>query len=118
VLLAGDAIAVVVAPAGRGPVAVAFGCGLLLAAELAAWSADLARTGGEPAPLGWRRAVTLATLVLGSGAVAAVVVVPAELLGTRHGLAVLRGAGVTAAVAGARHPRLAGKPDSPASSRR
>jgi hypothetical protein len=48
--------------------------------------------------LGWRRAATLAVLVLGSGAVAAVVVVPAELLGTRHGLAV-RGAGVTAAVA-------------------
>jgi hypothetical protein len=102
VLLAGYGIAVVVAPAGRGPVAVAFGCGLLLAAELAAelaaWSADLARTGGEPAPLVWRRAATLATLVLGSGAVAAVVVVPAELLGTRHGLAV-RGAGVAAAVA-------------------
>jgi hypothetical protein len=36
-------------------------------------------------------------LVLGAGAVAAVAVVAAELLGTRHGLAV-RGAGVTAAV--------------------
>jgi hypothetical protein len=98
VLLAGYGIAVVVASAGRGAVAVAFGCGLLLAAELAAWSADLARSGGEPALLGWPRAATLAMLVLGSGAVAAVVVVPAELLGTRHGLAV-RGAGVTASVA-------------------
>jgi hypothetical protein len=98
VLLAGYGIAVVVVPASRGPVAVAFGCGLLLAAELAAWSADLARTGGEPSRLGWPRAVTLAMLVLGSGAAAAVVVVPAELLGTRHGLAV-RGVGVTAAVA-------------------
>lgn len=98
VLLAGYGIAVVGAPAGRRPVAVAFGYGLLLAAELAAWSTDLARTDGEPAPLGWRRAATLATLVLGSGAVAAVVAVPAELLGTRHSLAV-RGAGAAAAVA-------------------
>jgi hypothetical protein len=98
VLLGGYGIAVVAASAGRGLVAVAFGCGLLLACELASWSVDLARTGGEPARLGWRRAATLATLVLGSGAVAAVVVVPAELLGTPHGLAV-RGAGVTAAVA-------------------
>jgi hypothetical protein len=73
-LLGGYTIAVVVAPAGRGPVAVAFGCGLLLAI----WSADLARTGGEPALLGWRRAATLATLVLGSGAVAAVVEVAAD----------------------------------------
>jgi len=97
-LLTGYGFAVVVAPAGRGPVSVAFGCGLLLVGELAAWSVDLARTGREPARLGWRRAATLATLILGSGVAAAVVVVPTELLGTGHGLAV-RGAGVAAAVA-------------------
>jgi hypothetical protein len=95
VLLVGYAV---VAPAGRWPVAVAVGCGLLLAAEFAAWSVDLARTGGEPARLGRRRAATLATLLLGSGAMASVAAVPAELLGTRHGVGV-GGAGVAAAVA-------------------
>jgi hypothetical protein len=98
VLLVEYAIVVVVAPAARGPVAVAFGCGLLLAAELAAWSVDLARAGREPVRLAWRRAGTLATLTLGSAVMAAVVVLPAELLGTRHGV-VVRGAGVAAAVA-------------------
>jgi hypothetical protein len=43
---------------------------------------------------------TLATLTLGSAVMAAIVVLPAELLGTRHGV-VVRGAGVAAAVAAA-----------------
>jgi hypothetical protein len=98
VLLADDAVAVVIAPGARGVAAVAFGSGLLLAVELAAWSIDLARTGPEPAHLVRRRAGRLATLVLGSAAFADAVAVSAAQLGERQGLLV-RAAGVAAAVA-------------------
>ena len=82
-----------------GTVAAAFGSGLLLAAELAAWSVDLARTGSEPAHLVRRRVVTLAALVLGSAAFSvAVMVVSAAQLGDRQGF-LMRAAGVAAAVA-------------------
>jgi hypothetical protein len=64
VLLADYAVAAVISPGARGAVAVAFGSGLLLAAELAAWSVDLASTGSEPAHLVRRRVGMLAVLVL------------------------------------------------------
>jgi hypothetical protein len=79
-------------------VTVAFGSGLLLAAELAAWSVDLARTRSEPAYLVQRRAGTLAALVLGSAAFSVAVVISAAQLGDRQGL-LMRAAGVAAAVA-------------------
>lgn len=81
-----------------GTVAAAFGSGLLLAAELAAWSVDPARTGSEPARLVRRRVVTLAALVLGSAAFSDAVMVSAAQLGDRQGL-LMRAAGVAAAVA-------------------
>jgi hypothetical protein len=98
VLLADYAVAAVISPGARGAVAVAFGSGLFLAAELAAWSVDLAGAGSEPAHLVRRRVGTLAALVLGSAAVADAVVVSAAQLGDRQGLLV-RAAGVAAAVA-------------------
>jgi hypothetical protein len=98
VLLADYAVAVVISPGARGTVAVAFGSGLLLAAELAAWSVDLARTGSEPARLVWRRVGMLAALVMGSAAFSDAVVVSAAQLGDRQGL-LMRAAGVAAAVA-------------------
>jgi hypothetical protein len=99
VLLADYAVAAVISPGARGAVAVAFGSGLLLAAELAAWSVDLARTGAEPAHLVRRRVGTLAALVLGSAAFSvAVMVVSAAQLGDRQGF-LMRAAGVAAAVA-------------------
>lgn len=73
-----------------GTVAAAFGSGLLLAAELAAWSVDLARTGSEPARLVRRRVVTLAALVLGSAAFSDAVMVSAAQLGDRQGLLMRR----------------------------
>jgi hypothetical protein len=66
VLLADYAVAAVISPGARGAVAVALGSGLFLAAELAAWSVDLAGAGSEPAHLVRRRVGTLAALVLGS----------------------------------------------------
>jgi hypothetical protein len=98
VVLADDAVAGVIAPGAHGLAAVAAGSGLLLAAELAAWSIDLARTRSEPVSLFWRRVGTLATLVLGSAAFSAAIVVAAAQVGARQGLAV-RAAGVAAAVA-------------------
>jgi hypothetical protein len=98
VLLADYAVAAVISPGARGAVAAAFGSGLLLAAELAAWSVDLARTGAEPAHLVRRRVGTLAALVLGSAAFSDAVMVSAAQLGDRHGL-LMRAAGVAAAVA-------------------
>lgn len=98
VLLADYAVAAVISPGARGAVAVAFGSGLLLAAELAAWSVDLARTGAEPAHLVRRRAGTLAALALGSAAASDAVMVSAAQLGDRQGL-LMRAAGAAAAVA-------------------
>ena len=73
-----------------GTVAAAFGSGLLLAAELAAWSVDPARTGSEPARLVRRRVVTLAALVLGSAAFSDAVMVSAAQRGDRQGLLMRR----------------------------
>jgi hypothetical protein len=98
VLLADYAVAAIISPGARGAVAVVFGSGLLLAAELAAWSVDLARTGSEPAHLVRRRAGTLAALVLGSAAFSNAVMNSAAQLGDRQGL-LMRAAGVAAAVA-------------------
>jgi hypothetical protein len=98
VLLADYAVAAVISPGAQGAVAVAFGSGLLLAAELAAWSVDLARTGAEPAHLVRRRVGTLAALVLGSAAASDAVMVSAAQLGDRQGL-LIRAAGVAVAVA-------------------
>jgi hypothetical protein len=98
VLLADYAVAAIISPGARGAVAVAFGSGLLLAAELAAWSVDLARTGSEPAHLVRRRVGTLAALVLGSAAFSDALMVSATQLGDRQGL-LMRAAGVAAAVA-------------------
>jgi hypothetical protein len=98
VLLADYAVAAVISPGARGAVAVAFGSGLLLAAELAAWSVDLARTRSEPACLVRRRTGTLAALVLVSAAFSVAVVISAAQLGDRQGL-LMRAAGVAGAVA-------------------
>jgi hypothetical protein len=83
VLLADYAVAVVISLGARGAVAVVLGSGLLLAAALAAWSVDLARTGAEPAHLVRRRVGTLAALVLGSAAFSDAVVVSAAQLEDR-----------------------------------
>jgi hypothetical protein len=98
VLLADYAVAAIISPGARGAVAVAFGSGLLLAAELAAWSVDLARTGSEPARLVRRRVGTLTALVLGSAAFSDAFMVSATQLGDRQGL-LMRAAGDAAAVA-------------------
>jgi hypothetical protein len=97
-LLAGYAVAVAIAPRAGGLVAVAFGTGLLLAVELAAWSVDLARTGTEPARLIRRRAGVVAVLVLGAAALSIAVMAATAQLGDHQGLLV-RGAGIAAAVA-------------------
>jgi hypothetical protein len=101
VLLVEYAVVVVVTPAAHGPVAVAFGSGLLLAAELAAWSVELARTGPEPAPLVWRRVGTLAALILGSAAFSAALVISVAQVAQFEGRSgfLLRAVGVAAAVA-------------------
>jgi hypothetical protein len=99
VVLLGDyALAVVISPGARGPVPVVFGSGLLLAAELAAWSIDQQGPEPEPAPVVWHRARMLAVLILGSAVFSVTVVAAPGELGDRQGL-LIRGAGVAAAVA-------------------
>jgi hypothetical protein len=98
VLLAADAVAFATSAKAHGLVAVASGPGLLLAAELAAWSIDLARTGAEPARLVRRRVSVLAVLVLGSAAFSLTVAAAIAQLGAGQGF-LPRGGGVAAAVA-------------------
>jgi hypothetical protein len=98
VLLAEDAVAFAITAKAHGLVSVASGSGLILAAELAAWSIDLARTGAEPARLVWRRVSVLAVLVLGSAAFSLTVVAATAQLGAGQGL-LMRCGGIAAAVA-------------------
>jgi hypothetical protein len=98
VLLADYSVAVAISSSAHGLVPVVFGSGLLLAAELAAWSVDLASTGVEPARLAWRRVRLLAVVALGSAAFSVAVVTAAAQLGNRQGL-LIRGVGIAAAVA-------------------